>query len=120
MLVEKALCGKRHRSGVHKGSDLLADGYGRVEVRSRTLPLDGRNEDRLNLPKRKFGEFDWFAGVIFNPDITIKEAFMLPHDAAWECASKNKRGDIKPSDARMHIRYTLITGIVEIEAALNA
>ena len=120
MLVAEALNGKRHSSGVEKGSDLLAPEFGRVEVRSRTLPLDGRNEARLNLPAKKRDGFDWFAGIVFNSDLTINHAFLLPHDEAWECASKNRRNDVTLKNAELCSSFTPLPNLDRAEAALNA
>lgn len=119
MLVAEALGGKRHSSGVEKGSDLLAPEYGRVEVRSRTLPLDGRNEARLNLPEKKRGEFDWFAGVVFSSDLSINTAFLLCHEDAWECASKNKRNDVTFKNAKLCSSFLLLPNLAKAEVALN-
>jgi hypothetical protein len=115
LLVEKALNGSRHKSGVEKGSDLVAPDYGRVEVRSRTLPLDGRKEARLNLPHMKRGGFDWFAGVVFNSDLSVKVGFLLPHDAAFDCASLNTRNDITLKNAEKRSEYLLLSGLFEAE-----
>jgi hypothetical protein len=120
MLVAEALKGVRHSSGVQKGSDLLAPEFGRVEVRSRTLPLDGRHEARLNLPAKKRGEFDWFAGIVFNSDLSINHAFLLPHDEAWVCASQNKRNDITHKNAKSCNGFLPLPNLDQAEAALNA
>lgn len=120
MLVAEALNGQRHSSGVVKGSDLVAPEYGRVEVRSRTLPLDGRNEARFNLPEKKRGEFDWLAGVIFNSDLSVKDAFLLPHDAAWECASLNQRNDITLKNAKIQKEFQKLPNLSEAEGTFGA
>jgi len=120
MLVAKALNGERHASGVEKGSDLTAPEYGKVEVRSRTLPLDGKNEARLNLPAKKRDGFDWFAGIVFNSDLSINHAFLLPHDEAWDCASKNKRNDVTFKNAKAYNGFMLLPNLEQAEKALNA
>lgn len=90
LLVCSALNAERNRSGVQKGFDIRCSSNGRVEVRSRTLPRDGRNETRLEIPKDKVGHFDCFAGILFNPDISVRGGFLLPHDAAVALAGKQK------------------------------
>jgi hypothetical protein len=87
LLVAKALCVERNTSGVQKGYDLLCKKRGRIEVRCRVLPRDGRNEDRLQIPKEKVNGFDVFAGVLFNADLSIVGGFMLTHDEAIALAS---------------------------------
>ena len=66
LLVAKALCAKRNASGVQKGYDLICKKRGKIEVRCRVLPRDGRNEDRLVIPKVKVKGFDVFVGVLFD------------------------------------------------------
>jgi hypothetical protein len=90
LLVCSALNAQRNRSGVQKGFDIRCTANGRVEVRSRTLPSDGRNETRLEIPKKKVGHFDCFAGILFNSDISVLAGFLLPHDAAVALAGKQK------------------------------
>jgi len=90
LLVCSALSAERNRSGVEKGFDIRCSANGRVEVRSRTLPRDGRNETRLEIPKEKVGHFDCFAGILFNPDISVRGGFLLPHDTAVALAGKQK------------------------------
>jgi len=50
VLIAKALGGSRNVSGVERGFDVLTAEHGRVEVRSRTLPRDGRRETRVRIP----------------------------------------------------------------------
>lgn len=90
LLVCAALGAERNASGVTKGFDVLCETRGRIEVRSRTLPRDGRKETRLEVPKDKIGYFDYFAGVLFASDISIIGGFLLPHDDAVAIAGKQK------------------------------
>lgn len=87
VLVAKALRGTRNSSGVERGFDVSAPDYGRVEVRSRTLPRDGRRETRIRVEERKWNHFAWLAGVIFEPSLSVHAAYLLPHDAAKSLAS---------------------------------
>ena len=82
LLAAKALGATRNLSGVEKGYDLVCSKLGRIEVRSRTLPRNGRKETRIEIPSQKTDGFDWLLGILFNPDVSIVGAFLLPHDAA--------------------------------------
>lgn len=86
VLVAKALRGSRNSSGVERGFDLLTPEYGRVEVRSRILPRDGRRETRIRVEEKKWNHFAWLAGVIFEPSLSVHAAYLLPHDAAQSLA----------------------------------
>lgn len=90
LLVAAALGARRNLSGVEKGFDVLCEERGKIEVRSRTLPRDGRNEDRLEIPREKVNGFAFLAGVLFNPDLTVSGGFMLPHDEAVSLSAKQK------------------------------
>jgi hypothetical protein len=90
VLVAKALGAARNTRGVQKGCDLLCAKLGRIEVRSRTLPRDGRNETRLEVPKEKANGFDVFAGVLFAADMSVIGGFLLPHDEALALAESQK------------------------------
>jgi len=90
VLVAEALKATRNTSGVEKGYDILCPKLGRLEVRSRTLPRDGRNETRLEIPKEKVGGFDFFAGILFDPELSIVGGFLLPHDDTVALAGLQK------------------------------
>ena len=90
VLVAEALKAHRNTSGVIKGFDVFCDIRGKIEVRSRTLPRDGRNEDRLEIPQAKVNGFAVLAGVLFNSDLTIRGGFLLPHDDAVSLSSRQK------------------------------
>ncbi len=87
VLIAKALGGSRNVSGVKRGFDVLTAEHGRVEVRSRTLPRDGRRETRVRIEEKKWNHFNWLAGVIFEPSLAVHAAYLLPHDAAKDLAS---------------------------------
>lgn len=90
VLVAAALNARRNGNGVAKGSDVVCNARVRIEVRSRTLPRDGRNEDRLEVPPAKVNGFDFLAGVLFNSDLTVRGGFLLPHDDAIALSSRQK------------------------------
>lgn len=90
VLVAKALNATRNPSGVKKGFDILCSTHGKVEVRSRTLPRDGRKETRLAIPKEKVGAFAWLAGLLFDPELTVIGGFLLAHDDAVALANQHR------------------------------
>lgn len=102
LLMVKALGGTRNRDRSHKGFDLVAPTFGRVEVHSRTLPRHRRAETRITLQEAKRGLFDWLSVVIFTPDLEIGAGYMLPHDAAWELADGHRYSRIALTRAMRH------------------
>jgi hypothetical protein len=90
VLAARALGVTRNESGVQKGYDLYCPKLGRIEVRSRTLPRDGRKETRLEVPKEKANGFDIFVGILFAADISIIGGFLLPHDEVLALAGNQK------------------------------
>lgn len=90
VLIAEALNACRNVSGVTKGFDVLCETRGRIEVRSRTIPRDGRKEDRLEIPQSKVNGFDVLAGVLFNSDLSVRSGFLLAHDDAVALSSRQK------------------------------
>jgi hypothetical protein len=82
-IVAEALNGTRERNGITKGFDLSAPGFGRVEVKFRQLPKDGRLEERVSLNGTKKDGFDYLAVVVFASDFTVKGAVLVPYAEAW-------------------------------------
>lgn len=112
LLVANALGASRNISGVVRGYDVLCTNRGKVEVRSRTLPFDGRTEARIEIPAKKRGEFAWLAGIIFTPSLDVREAYLLPHDAAWEIAGTNRNSRVPLKLALAHPQVEVITPAV--------
>src|SRR5579875_1095100 len=77
LLIASTLGASRNVNGVVRGYDVLCAKRGKVEVRSRTLPRDGRAEARIKIAAKKRGEFAWLAGVIFSPALDVVEAYLL-------------------------------------------
>ena len=117
LLVTDALGAIRNRSGVVRGYDVTCPIRGKVEVRSRTLPMGQRTEDRIELPAKKKGQFAWLAGVIFTSSISIHAAYLLPHDAAWEIAGTNKNSRIPLKLALSHPLVENITSALQHSAS---
>lgn len=76
ILVAKALGGHRNRTRVMRGHDVLAPGFNRVEVRTRTPPFSGKSETRVPMKASTRGHFDWLAVPIFRKDGEIKAAYL--------------------------------------------
>jgi hypothetical protein len=102
LLMVKALGGTRNHDRSHKGFDLVAPRFGRIEVHSRTLPRRRRAETRVTLQESKRHEFDWLSVVIFTPDLRIAAGYMLPHDAAWGLADARRYSRIPLTRAMAH------------------
>jgi hypothetical protein len=83
-LVAEALHGTREKNAVTKGYDLTAPGLGRVEVKFRRLPNDGRIEERVALGSAKQDGFDYLAVVILHADFRVKGAVLVPYGEAWK------------------------------------
>jgi len=90
LLVAEALEGRRQKNSQTTGYDLHAPTYGRVEVKSRRLPSDGRREERVSLDDSKKNGFDFLAVVIFFPDFHVKGAVLIPYDQVWPLVSRRK------------------------------
>jgi hypothetical protein len=82
-IVADALGGMRQSSGVNQGFDVMTPKHGRVEVKFRQLPGDGRIEERCALSDAKENGFDYLAIVIFHPDFRVKGAVLVPYREAW-------------------------------------
>jgi hypothetical protein len=114
VLVAKALIGERITNGVNKGHDVITDLYGRVEVKCRQLPPDGRIEERVEIGAGKEGGFEFLAIVIFRPDFSVKGAVIVPYAIVWEFAARQEYNRISYAQACQ------LPGTVDITAALQA
>jgi len=114
VLVAEALEGQRLASRVAKGHDVLAGLYGRVEVKCRQLPADGRVEERVEIGAGKEAGFEYLAVVIFQPDFAIKGAVVVPYAAVWELVAQQKYNRVSYSQA------CALPGSVDITAAVQA
>lgn len=90
VLVAEALAGKRVRSRVNKGHDVLAKRYRRIEVKCRQLPRDGRIEERTELGAGKEDGFEYLAVVIFHSDFSVKGAVVIPYASVWDIVACQK------------------------------
>jgi hypothetical protein len=83
-LVAEALEGQRVSSGVNQGFDVVAPGFGRIEVKHRQLPPDGRNEQRVQLNRAKCERFDYLAVIVFEAEVSVRGAVLVPYNVVWE------------------------------------
>lgn len=66
------------------GYDIRTREHGRVQVKCRRLPADGRREERLHLRDMEPGSFDYLGAVIFNNDWTVKSGALIPANVVWQ------------------------------------
>lgn len=114
VLVAEALGGARENNRITKGFDIVAPKLGRVEVKCRQLPFDGRVEERVQVGGSKGGGFEHLAIVIFRPDFAVKGAVVVPYAAVWALVRKQRYGRIAYSQARR------LAGAVDITTAVRA
>jgi hypothetical protein len=114
VLVAEALAGQRSASRINKGHDVLAELYGRVEVKCRQLPFDGRVEERVEVGAGKEGGFEFLAVVIFRPDFEVKGAVVVPYAAVWELVVAQQYNRVSYAQACQ------LAGAVDITAAVQA
>jgi hypothetical protein len=113
-LIAEALAGQRLASGVTKGHDVLAELYGRVEVKCRQLPPDGRLEERVEIGASKEGGFEFLAVVVFREDFSVKGAVVVPYTAVWEFVGRQEYNRISyPQACRL-------PGAIDITVAVQA
>jgi len=93
---ERALGGKRVARGL-KGHDVVVPRLGRVQVKERRLPADGRIEERLHLLNVTKSSCDHVGAIIFNNDYTVKKATLVPHPQVWTllCAHPDPEKKVK-------------------------
>jgi hypothetical protein len=98
-IVAEALEGSRETNRITKGYDLVSPHYGRVEVKFRQLPANGRLEERVSLSDAKEGAFDHLAIVIVDAGFTVKGAVLAPFHEAWRIVNANPYNRISYSQA---------------------
>jgi hypothetical protein len=113
-LFAKALRGERHRRG-HKGCDVTCDAYGRVQVKHRLLPRDGRIEERLHCRNLDPLAFDTLGAVIFNTDATVKKALVVRQADMWTVYQSTADPDKKISYAK----FAALPAATDMTAALR-
>lgn len=113
VLVAEAVGGQRQLSRVTKGHDVVCSRFGRIEVKCRQLPLDGRIEERVEVSDSKQAGFEFLAVVIFQPDFSIKGAVVVPYSAVWAFVQRQKYNRVSyPQACRL-------SGAVDITAAVR-
>ena len=114
ILVAEAIGGEREGSGVNQGFDVQAPAYGRIEVKCRQLPYDGRVEERVEVGPAKESGFDHLAIVIFFPDFRVKGAVLVPYSEVWGCAASSRYNRISYTQACQ------LEGAIDITADVSA
>ncbi len=115
LLVAKALGARVLTNGVNQGFDLEHPRYGRIEVRSRRYPLDGRREDRTQVPSSKHGLFDHFVHIVLDQDFSVAGAYLAPHDAMEALVKRSKQRYVRFADGAALPQAVNITA--EVRAA---
>ena len=113
-LIAEAVEGERQRSRITKGFDVLAPRFGRIEVKCRQLPLDGRLEERVAITSAKEDGFEHLAILIFQADFSIKGAVIVPYPAVWEFVRDQQYNRISYSQA------CRLPGAAELTTAVQA
>ncbi len=102
-VFERALQGKRAGRG-SKGHDVLVPKVGRVQVKERRLPSDGRIEERLHLRNVSATSCDYLGAIILNNDFTVRKATLVPHAQVW-------RMILSHPDPEKKVRYDLVASL---------
>lgn len=113
VLVAEALAGQRTASRVNKGHDVLTKSYGRVEVKCRQLPPEGRIEERVEVGSGKENGFEFLAVVIFRPDFSVKGAVVVPYASVWTHVAAHKYNRISYAQACQLPGWEDITAAVQ-------
>ena len=116
VLVAEALDSERVANAVNQGYDVRSRRFGRVEVKCRVLPCDGRRDDRVDLRDAKAGGFDHLAIVIFSPDYSVNGAVIVPYGQAWPIVDARKYRRISYAEACQLEGATDITELVAAAA----
>lgn len=114
VLVAEAVGGQRLENRVTKGYDVFAPNGGRIEVKCRQLPLDGRIEERVEFRDSKRDGFEYVAVVIFQSDFGIKGAVVVPYAAVWEFVQRQQYKRVSYSQG------CRLPGAVDITGAVRA
>lgn len=99
ILVAEALGGNRVDNLVNQGYDVRSAEFGRVEVKCRVLPSDGRREDRVDLRDTKAKRFDHLAIVIFYPDYSVRGAVLVAYAKVWPIVNRRRYRRISYGEA---------------------
>ena len=117
VLVAEAVEGKRVKSRVTKGHDVIAPQWGRIEVKCRRLPVDGRREERVQVNDSKLAGFEFLAVVIFQPNLDVKGAVIVPYTVVWEYLQQQPYNRVSYSKACQLSGAKVITETVRAKAS---
>lgn len=113
VLIAQAVNGERVASRVTKGHDVVSSQFGRIEVKCRQLPPDGRIEERVEISVAKESGFDHLAVVIFQPDFSVKGAVVVPYASVWELARNHQYNRISYPQA------CALAGAIDITSSVS-
>ena len=99
VLISETLDGIRVASPANQGYDVVCERLGRIEVKSRQLPPDGRTEERVEVSESKASGFDFLAVVVFHPDFEVRGAVVVPYDSVWQLVASQRYNRISYSQA---------------------
>ena len=102
-LFEQALGGKRTKRG-KKRHDIVVNKLGRVQVKARCLPSDGRKERRLHLGNMNRSSCDYLGAVIFTCDLHVHRAVLVPADAVWRLIEEH-------TDPEKKVQFDLLAAL---------
>jgi hypothetical protein len=111
-LIAEARSGQREASGVNQGFDVKSPRFGRVEVKCRQLPRDGRIEERVDLRDSKKDGIDYLAILVFLPGFRVKGAVLVPYGQVWTIIESRKYRRISYAEARQ------LDGAIDISGAV--
>jgi hypothetical protein len=113
-LFEQALGGKRVGRG-QKGHDVVVPNLGRLQVKQRCLPPDGRIEERLHLRSCTRDGCDYLGAIIFNVDYSIRKASLIPFAEVWRLIEQYP-------DREKNVRFDLLAqlpGAVDLSVRIR-
>ncbi len=103
--------------GNNRGSDILSQKYGKIEVKSRILGTDGQFP-RVSLKASNIEKADWFVGIRWTKDFQFHAAYMVPKSAASKLHAERMQGS-----GLAHInwdRWKSAPGAIDLSAAVKA
>lgn len=111
--MAEALDGERCAARGAKGFDVATPCYGRVEVKYRQIPADGRREERVALSSAKQCQFDSLAIVILKLELEVQGAVLVPYDEAWGFVERSPFCRISYGQARSRRHAIDVTRLVD-------
>ncbi len=89
-----------------RGHDVVVPNLGRVQVKARRLPVDGRKEERLHLDNITCDSCDYLGAIIFANDCSVHKAILVPHGPVWRLVQSHP-------DPERKVQFNLIARLPE-------